>query len=54
MMPIPERVAVPPVSSLMDDDTGRFKAHGLIENSARSSPDDLARCAHTVRPMRTA
>lgn len=52
MMPIPEGVPIPSVSSHIDDNTGHFASNELIDDAAQTMLDELARWAAALKPMR--
>lgn len=52
MMPIPAGVPIPAVGSLIDKETGAFKTNELIDASAKTMLDELARWAGALKPLR--
>lgn len=53
MMPIPQGVTVPMVSSHIDENSGHFTSNELIDDSAQTVLDELLRWAEALQPLRT-
>lgn len=52
MMPIPPGVPIPSFAALIDKESGAFKSNELIDASAKTMLDELARWAGALKPLR--